>query len=255
MRRFVLAILLAALPGALPAQEEHAQPSVYRELAEAKTPDDVWEASLQSLVTQSRNGFIADPNLGRAEDLCPGAMDAIFEAVTPIMRRGHFLQRDEYRDGMTEIFAREFTPDQAAEALEFYRSDLGHEMLLFGSGANSYSHRVQEVLDSDDEPAPVLDRETFDADLAGTQSAIHRGIDPKIAFEANRILRRSSWYSTYARKVHPQIQDLRYSIAARDSRFSAAGGGQESARATTRALEQHFAQCEAAQELMAAKAR
>ena len=249
MHRIALALWIAALPGALPAQDEPA--SVYRQLAEAKTPDDVWEASLQALVTQSRNGFVADPDLGRAERLCPGAMDAVFEAVTPIMRRGHFLQRDEYRDGMTAIFEREFTEDQAVEALDFYRSDLGHELLMAGAGANSYTHRVQEVLGSEDEPAPALDRETFDADLAGTQSAIHRGVDPDKAYDANRILRASSWYATYAGRVHGQIQDLRYSIAERDSRFSGAGGGQESAEATRAALTAHFGQCEAARELMA----
>ena len=247
MRR-LFALLLVALASVASAQDD-APPSVYRQLAEAKTPDDVWERSLQALLSQARNGFVADPNMGRAEELCPGAMDAIFTELEPIWRRGHFLQRDEYRDGMTEIFARELTPEQTAEALAFYRSDRGHELLLFGADANSYTHRVQEVLDSDDRGAPPLDRETFDADLAGTQSAIHRGLDPRIAFETNRMLRHSSWYATYARNVHPQIQDLRYAIAERDSRFSAAGGGQESALATTRALEAHFAGCDSARAL------
>ena len=248
MARVLSALLLLALPAAAAAQD--ATPSVYRELAEAKTPDDVWERSLQALIAQSRAGFIADPDLGRAEELCPGAMDAIFGRIAPLIREGHFRQRVEYREGLTRIFAAEFTPRQAEEALAFYTSPMGHQMLLLGADANSYTHRVQDVLGSGDAPAPPLDRRTFDADLAGTQSAIHRGLDPDLAFQANRILRQSRWYATYAGIVHPQIQDLRYAIAARDS---AADGGSSArvANAATAALQAHFNDCEGAQALSA----
>ncbi len=202
-------ILLAAFM-AIPASAEAPAAFVlshdpFRALAEIKTRDDIWERSFDSLFEQVRASFRADPTLARGEARCPGLIDAVTNAARPAMRENHFHQRDAFRAGLTDLFRKGLTPDQAREATAFYASPDGRYLLELGTDSSSQQAKIAQG-EGPIEPG------TFAADLSATHDAIDANVDPQVRERAEAELARSSWYKPYL-ALHPAIQALRYRIS------------------------------------------
>jgi hypothetical protein len=85
-----------------------------------------------------------------------------------------------------------------------------------------------------------FDRAAFERDLERTQDAIGKNVDPILLRRVTDRLTASRWFHAYL-KVHPQIQDLRFSITKPDD--SKAARAQEIDRSVKRGAVQHFVNC------------
>lgn len=222
--------LAALLIAASPAAAEPA--AIYRELAEAKTTDAVWERSFAAMIDRAKIAFQGDPMFAKAEARCPGYIDAVFTATSPLMRERHFAERDQLRAGMAQILSEGLNEAQAREAIAFYRSPEGGFLMELGADSNNYDEKFAVKPEQ-------FDRKAFEGDLARTHDTIHSNADPAMIERVERELDKSRWYHPYL-KVHGRIQDLRFRISkAKPSPEQAALLDQ----ATKRGSIQHFANC------------
>lgn len=242
--RVLIAAIALAWPGgypgakaADPAAAAAAQPDVFRQLAEAKSPDAVWERSFAAMIDRAKIEFLADPKLAQAERQCPGMVDAAFLSARPVMHAQHFADRDRLREGMARLLAKALNEAQAREALAFYRSDEGLFLLELGADSNNYEEKFAAALAGRDRD---FDRAAFDRDLERTHDAIHANADPGLISRAEDRLARSGWFQPYM-AIHRDIQDLRFAITKASRGNSAQAAEIDSA--VKRGLVQHFVNC------------
>ncbi|MGX7925581.1 hypothetical protein ACWPMX_03290 [Tsuneonella sp. HG094] len=238
MKRMLVLLMLAGSSMALAEAPQVLLPSAdpFRALAEIKTRDDIWERSFDSMYEQMRASFSADPKLGAADQRCPGLIDAAAEAAKPVMREGHFRQRDAFRAGLTSLFAQGMTISQAREAWAFYNSPDGRFLLELGTDSTSQQAKIAKG----DGP---IDRGTFDADLHATQSATIAKLEPEMMDRAQAALDRSTWFIPY-KALHPRIQNLRFRISRDPASGGPAGDRIRMIEAVQRATAQYLANCE-----------
>lgn len=242
-QKFMLALAAAPLVLTGTAQSRKDEPvaaatrtSAFRDLAEAKTPDAIWERSFRAMLDRAKIAFLQDPKFAKADAECPGFLDAIFTASGTLMRARHFADRDRLRDGMAQIFAEGLTEPQAREAAAFYTSTEGQFLLELGADSNSYDERFAAAMTQD---ASAFDRAAFARDLARTQDAIDRNVDPKLVERVMDQLSASRWYPAYL-KLHSRIHDLRFAISQAPPD---AGHAALIDQAVKRGAIQHFANC------------
>jgi len=213
-----------------------AEVSVFRQLAEAKSPDPIWERSFVAMIDRAKIAFLDEPKFAQADRECPGLIDAIFVSAGPLMHARHFADRDRLREGMTRIFADGLTEDQAREALAFYQSKEGLFLLELGADSNNYEEKFAAAMAGDD---GKFDRGAFERDLERTHDDSIRNADPRLVDRVTDQLQASSWFGPYL-KIHSRIQDLRFAItkAPRDP-----ARAQLIDQAVKRGAIQHFVNC------------
>ncbi|MEM7781172.1 MAG: DUF2059 domain-containing protein [Pseudomonadota bacterium] len=121
-----------------------------------------------------RRELARDPNIAALEKMSPGLIVDIAESVRPMLKDHDEYVAGIYRPRMAALFARYLTPDEAQEAADFYRSDIGRTMLK----ALSSNFTVDAMLADYEEDRQITQAEV-DRDLNATVAAATSELSPE----------------------------------------------------------------------------
>jgi hypothetical protein len=231
------ALAFLAVLGAAPlaAQDSSAYEDLVAEMASNESFDI---ATHRLLEVDLPAAFRSDPNIAAVEAECPGAVDGLMMAATPMFNQLDQEGRKEYRNALYDLLVARMSAEDARAAAEFFGSDLGRRFVRSVSEQSSLSNSLTSAIANDE---GSIDRDAFELDQrSSAQSGIEALSDTdKIAL--GRALQ-SSWGRVMS-ELSPEIVNLRYRITNADltPEQNAALEG-----LMAKSLEAHFDACEAA---------
>lgn len=223
------------LASAALAQESDA----YERLVLAVASDAIAELVFE---TEMQVGFVGalkqDPNVMETEAECPGLVSGMTDAVMPVMRKSHALDYDWYRGELDTLFRASMTKTEAAQAAEFFSSDLAQRFLATAIRQSSADNVIEDLMTNDSD---VVTKEAYAADKEETVKRTMEALAPEDLTEFTTRLAGAPWFATFA-GLNPRINELGLAMGNRDLTPEHDAEFEAAINAFTQS---HFEQCEA----------
>jgi hypothetical protein len=204
VRRGILAFLAALWATPLAAQDSSAYDALVAVLASNESFDI---ASRRLLEVDLPAAFRSDPNIQEIEAECPGAVEALLVATTPMFKELDQEGRRDYRAALRNLLPTRMSEADARAAAEFFGSDLGQKFVRSISEQSTLSNSLSSAMSNDE---GSIDRDAFERDQL---NAARGGLEALSDFEklsVNRALQ-TSWGEAI-NDLSPEIMTLKYSI-------------------------------------------
>ncbi len=181
MAAFAMGAVAPALPLAAQETEDAALAPEYFDLHAAMEEAVDEAAAMDASLDVMRRAFEADPNFIVLEQQSPGLIDEVVAGMRPILEGHSKRVNDLYRPRMAAIFARHLTPEEAAIAAEFYRSDIGRRLMKAASGNYSPESAVEGIQNEG-----TVTQEGVNRDIDNAIAATMRDLSPEDQAELGR---------------------------------------------------------------------
>lgn len=180
--------------------------------------------------------FLADPDIAALEKECPGAVQALLTAASPLFLRINRESESEYREMLREFLATRMSDADAQAAARFFASDVGQRFLRTVGAESTLGNSLHGAM-ADDEGA--IDRASFERDrrtsAATTVAALSDADRRAFADTLN-----TSWGKAFS-SMASELADLRFHLLSRDLTPEQ---GAELDSLANRVLLQHFTACD-----------
>jgi len=185
----------------------------YKKLIGVIASDEIANLVLE---TEMEIGFVAmleqDPEVAANANECPGLISGMADAVMPAMRKSHALDYQWYRSGLERLFRRDFSEAEAADAANFFSTDLAQRFLMTAVRQSSSKNVIDEMIEND---TNVLSEESYLADKQETVRRTLEALDPKDVAEFEFQLMIAPWAAKFA-ALRPEINALRLAMGNRE---------------------------------------
>lgn len=202
-RGLVFIAAIAAAP--LSAQVTNPHDALVAELA----APDMFVSSFNRIIETDMPAVLRkDPNVAAIERVCPGTIDAVIAALAPTLAEFNDRGVAEYRVSLRELLGARLSAEDAAQAAEFFASDVGHRFLRTVGSQSGMRNSLESALDSGE---GEIDRGAFQRDQ---QQAVRDGmaeLSPADIRAINAAVSTSSWGKAFA-GLSGEIVELRYRI-------------------------------------------
>lgn len=160
-----------------------------------------------SMLDQLADFFRDDPNFQLLEAEKPGAIDAVVDAIRPLMVEFTLKELPRYQFGVARIYARHMTAEELDDAYAFYSSDLGARLIDETQGSLSFDSMLGEIAD-DPEAQTSMDALRKDQEAAAREVAGNIGDDD---IDAMLKIARQGWFR--------KLQQMRPELLAFDTAY------------------------------------
>ena len=203
-------VFLAALAAA-PASAQETSP--YQALAAELANPEMFELAFRRMVdVDMRAVFLADPDIDAFEQECPGAIEALLTAATPLINELNDEGLVEYREALHGFLPTRISADDARLAADFFASDLGRRFIRTVSAETGFRNSLESGMSNDE---GLIDRSAFERDqLAAARDGI-AALSVADLQAVTQAFGTTSWGRTFA-ALGPEITDLKYRIVNAD---------------------------------------
>lgn len=181
-------------------------------LVEALTTRETFDVAFQHLMNVDLPAaFLADPDIAELEKECPGAVQALLTAASPLFLRINQESESEYHKAMADFLAARMSDAEADAAANFFASDVGQRFLRTVGAESTLGNSLRSAM-ADDEGA--VDRASFDRDRQSSAAATVAALgdaDRRALAETFD----TSWGKTL-RAMVPELADLRFRLMSMD---------------------------------------
>lgn len=212
--------------------------SPFEDLANALNPPSTDESAFDRLMDESLRGPLADdPDIRSLENVCPGSLDAMLNGGRPRLKEGFLRDQNRYRAEMAALFAKNLSPEHAAEVAAIYSSPLGQRLVRAVEESQSIDSVMAEAMA---DPDGVTSEDAIARDNARTMLKAAGSLTPADNLELSKLFAESEGFSAFI-----SIQDEMDAIRMRIDLESANEEDPELDEAMATALDEHLDKCPA----------
>jgi len=208
MRAGALVFFAVLFAAPLNAQQSDPYQALVAELASPEAFDLALRRLLESDMPAA---FRSDPDIAVLEEDCPGLIQALVNASTPMLTELNAQGLKEYRVSLRDLLAARLNADEARQAADFFTSELGRRFVRTVSAEATLGGSLTSSLSNE---AGSIDRRAFEQDQQASVRSGLAALSPADLQAVNMIFA-SDWGRAFA-ALSPEIQELKYRLVNAD---------------------------------------
>jgi hypothetical protein len=181
---------LAEPVAAIDANPDHpAYSDLIDAIAEAVDPD----AAITAMSATIAREYAEVPQIAALDQAKPGLIDAVVQAMIPVLKAYTARVQEDYRPQMRALFASRLTPAEAVDIATFYRSPTGRKAMSGVSANMSMDNTLADISDeiaAGKDPATIKVKDAqVEKDLFGATQSAMKGLSQDDLIAMGRMAR------------------------------------------------------------------